>query len=317
MDNNKTLTETEEMYLVTIHKLCEFCEDTPMPIPDIAKGLDVHPVSASQMINKLADGGYVDYLPYKGVMLTEEGLKISKRVLRHRRLWEVFLVKVLNMDLEKADLLACQIEHVTPPDVANLLASYLDNPTVCYHGNPIPMQNGNHRIIPKGIPLETLKVGQSSQVLRLIGNSTINKFLSDEGIHPGIHIRLLAIGNRDDRLLEVGGKHVLVSGSVTDAIVISEIIETNESEKEKPMTTIPLSDLKVGQKGIIQKLNFKGAIRQRLLAMGLVIGETISVKRVAPLGDPMDFVVKGYDLSLRKSEASKVIITALEEKVQK
>jgi len=81
------------------------------------------------------------------------------------------------------------------------------------------------------------------------------------------------------------------------------------------MTAIPLSDLTVGQKGIIQKLNFKGSIRQRLLAMGLVIGETIFVKRVAPLGDPIDFLVKGYDLSLRKSEASDVLVTLVKEEL--
>ncbi|MEA3327025.1 MAG: FeoA family protein [Chloroflexota bacterium] len=77
--------------------------------------------------------------------------------------------------------------------------------------------------------------------------------------------------------------------------------------------TIPLSELKVGERGTIDKLNFKGATRQRLLAMGLVKGETILVRRVAPLGDPVDFVVKGYDLSLRREEAAEILVTKLEE----
>ncbi len=77
--------------------------------------------------------------------------------------------------------------------------------------------------------------------------------------------------------------------------------------------SIPLSSLKVGESGIIQKMNFKGAIRQRLLAMGLVVGEKILVKRVAPLGDPIDFIVKGYDLSLRKAEANEIFVSALQE----
>jgi Fe2+ transport system protein FeoA len=72
--------------------------------------------------------------------------------------------------------------------------------------------------------------------------------------------------------------------------------------------TIPLSSLKVGERGVIAKLNFKGAARQRLLAMGLVKGETILVRRIAPLGDPIDFVIKGYDLSLRKSEAAEILV---------
>lgn len=72
--------------------------------------------------------------------------------------------------------------------------------------------------------------------------------------------------------------------------------------------TISLSQLKVGERGEIKKLNFKGATRQRLMAMGLVKGEEILVRRIAPLGDPIDFVIKGYDLSLRKTEAEKVLI---------
>ncbi len=71
---------------------------------------------------------------------------------------------------------------------------------------------------------------------------------------------------------------------------------------------LPLSQLKVGERGVIVKMNIKGAARQRFLAMGLVKGATILVKRVAPLGDPIDFLVKGYDLSLRRSEAAEILI---------
>lgn len=73
-------------------------------------------------------------------------------------------------------------------------------------------------------------------------------------------------------------------------------------------STIPLSELKVGESSIIVKLNIKGAARQRFLAMGLVKGETILVKRVAPLGDPIDFVIKDYHLSLRKTEADEILV---------
>ena len=75
---------------------------------------------------------------------------------------------------------------------------------------------------------------------------------------------------------------------------------------------VTLSSLGVGESGIIVRLNFKGAIRQRLMAMGLVRGETITVERVAPLGDPLEYLVKGYHLSLRRSEASQIIVTRTE-----
>ena len=71
---------------------------------------------------------------------------------------------------------------------------------------------------------------------------------------------------------------------------------------------LPLSDLRVGESGVIVKMEIKGKARQRFLAMGLIKGETVTVKRVAPLGDPIDFIVKGYHLSLRKSEASEILV---------
>jgi ferrous iron transport protein A len=74
-----------------------------------------------------------------------------------------------------------------------------------------------------------------------------------------------------------------------------------------------LSKLKVGESGVIVQVNLKGSARQRFLAMGLVKGETISVERVAPLGDPIDFVVKNYHLSLRKSEANEIFVQAVSE----
>lgn len=71
---------------------------------------------------------------------------------------------------------------------------------------------------------------------------------------------------------------------------------------------IPLSCLECGESGMIVKLNLAGNVRQRFMAMGLVKGEKVTLERAAPLGDPLEFLVKGYHLSLRKSEASQIIV---------
>ena len=71
---------------------------------------------------------------------------------------------------------------------------------------------------------------------------------------------------------------------------------------------IPLSDLEVGEKATIVKIKFKGATRQRLVAMGFVKSETILVQKVAPLGDPVDYVIKDYHISLRREDASNILV---------
>ncbi|MCC6146774.1 MAG: FeoA domain-containing protein, partial [Anaerolineaceae bacterium] len=311
--NNNSLSESEQMYLVTIRKACEHCADTPIPIPEIAKELGVQPVSASQMINRLAERGVVNYIPYKGAELTPEGKAISDKILRNRRLWEVFLVKVLEMELEEADRLACQIEHFTSPDITSRLANFLDHPTVCFHGDPIPQIEGGNPVAFEGIPLDKLKVGQRSHVVRINADPPTAKFLADEGVKPGVCIGMLATGNSGDYLLEIGENRIHLSAKMTGDITVSSITHAQQPEKEEQDMEVPLSHLKVGDRGIVRKLNFKGGMRQRLLAMGLTAGEIISVKRIAPLGDPIDFVIKGYDLSLRKNEAKEISVTLVQE----
>lgn len=69
-----------------------------------------------------------------------------------------------------------------------------------------------------------------------------------------------------------------------------------------------LSDLEPGDKGIVTKVIGTGATRRRMLDMGLVKDTEITVVRRAPLGDPVEFLLKGYNLSLRKDEAEKVYV---------
>jgi len=70
-----------------------------------------------------------------------------------------------------------------------------------------------------------------------------------------------------------------------------------------------LSDLNPGEMGIIIKVTGNPSLRRRLLDMGLVKGATIKVVRRAPLGDPIEILVKGYNLSLRREECSNVYVS--------
>lgn len=65
------------------------------------------------------------------------------------------------------------------------------------------------------------------------------------------------------------------------------------------------------QRGAVQVVHGSAVLRKRLLDMGLVPGAEISVVRVAPLGDPVEYMVKGYRLSLRRSEAAHVLVERL------
>lgn len=72
-----------------------------------------------------------------------------------------------------------------------------------------------------------------------------------------------------------------------------------------------LDTLKPGEKARITKVRVRGSARRKLMDMGMVAGTDIELVRNAPLGDPMDYNIKGYHLSIRKEEAKQIFITKL------
>lgn len=71
-----------------------------------------------------------------------------------------------------------------------------------------------------------------------------------------------------------------------------------------------LKDLKVGQSGKVVKIHGEGALKRRIMDMGITKGVLITVRKVAPLGDPMELNLRGYELSLRKADAEMIEIEA-------
>jgi len=67
-----------------------------------------------------------------------------------------------------------------------------------------------------------------------------------------------------------------------------------------------LKDAKIGETVTVKKLNGEGAVKRRIMDMGITKGVEIYVRKVAPLGDPIEVTVRGYELSLRKADAEMV-----------
>lgn len=70
-----------------------------------------------------------------------------------------------------------------------------------------------------------------------------------------------------------------------------------------------LSDLEPGEKGVVVRIKGSGATRRRIMDMGIVRGSEIKVIRRAPLGDPVEFEIRDYNLTLRKREAELIYVS--------
>lgn len=74
------------------------------------------------------------------------------------------------------------------------------------------------------------------------------------------------------------------------------------------MKDLTLNDIKVGSSAIVTQIKSTGALKRRLIDMGITPGVTITVKKVAPLGDPIEINLRGYELSIRRTEAINILV---------
>ena len=78
--------------------------------------------------------------------------------------------------------------------------------------------------------------------------------------------------------------------------------------KKKGNEKMTLKELKVGESGTVVSIGEKGPVRRRIMDMGVTPGARLKVIKVAPLGDPVEVNIRGYELSLRKDEAAQIIV---------
>ncbi len=220
MTTEPVTSESEEMYLIHVAMAGEEGVEGPVGVSRLAEMLSVSSVSANQMIKKLAGRGLVNYLPYKGVELTSDGRAIADQILRGRRLWALFLSRQLDLSPARADSIACDLEHITPPDLADRLADRLGNPTEGPQGRPIPSP-GRPAQPGTSMLLSELSVGAAGTVTLVDGSPATRSFLAGEGLLPGTVVTLVAKGGTGDCLVAVESSEVHLGSQLTEQVVVA------------------------------------------------------------------------------------------------
>jgi DtxR family Mn-dependent transcriptional regulator len=130
-------TEAIEDYAKAIYALSQQRRG-PVLNGEVAERLGVAPATATAMLKRLGELGFVDYLPYKGVTLTPAGEKVALEVIRHHRLLETFLAEALGMSSDQVHEEAEVLEHYISEDLELLIAAKLGEPRHDPHGTPSP-----------------------------------------------------------------------------------------------------------------------------------------------------------------------------------
>jgi DtxR family Mn-dependent transcriptional regulator len=158
------LSTSAEEYLGAIYRMAE--EGESAGVSTLAERLGVTRVSANEMIRKLQKQGWLIYTPYKDIELTPKGTSRASDIVRRHRVWERFLVDVLQMPWDEAHEEATGLGHETSSRLVDRLTEYLGEPDTCPHGHPVPQPNGEVNE-EQGRPLSELAPGQSAVVLRV------------------------------------------------------------------------------------------------------------------------------------------------------
>jgi DtxR family Mn-dependent transcriptional regulator len=185
-----SVTQAVEDYLKAIWKLSHQ-GGGKVPVGDIATHLKVSAPSVTGMVQKLKGMGLLHYTRYGGVTLTPKGRKIALEIVRHHRLWELYLYTRLGVPLDQVDGEAERLEHVLSDDMEELLARSLGDPTLDPHGDPIPSKSGALAQV-KGIVLGRLEPGRTATVSRV---SDLHKdklrYMVSLGLLPGARVTVI------------------------------------------------------------------------------------------------------------------------------
>ena len=183
------LTKESEEYLEAIYRLQE--RKGIAKTTEIARKLNVALGSVTNTIECLKRKGLVEHQPYKGVRLTEKGMKEALKVIRKHRLAERLLVDALKMEWSKVHEAACSLEHAITEEMLPYIERALGYPKRCPHGNPIPSSKGEI-IEEKCRPLNSLKAGKIVKIIKITEESSeILQILESYGIKPGKKMHLL------------------------------------------------------------------------------------------------------------------------------
>jgi len=215
------VTAVVEEFLEAIYRLQEKYEVARTS--DLVSSLKVAPGTITNTVERLEKEGYITHEPYKGVKLTEKGLKIAIQVVRRHRLSERLLTDILHMKWDKVHEAACKLEHGITDEIIKPLEKTLRHPKTCPHGNPIPTKCGGI-IEEKSQPLTKLDENEQGIIVKITEEkSDLLSYLNTLGLAPGARIEVLEKAPFDGPItLKVDGTSRALSPKMASIIQVKQ-----------------------------------------------------------------------------------------------
>lgn len=184
-------SQSEEDYLKAVYHLQK--ENGSVSTNSIASYLDMKPSSVSDMLKKLAEKKYINYLKYKGSSLTNKGKLVALRIIRKHRLWETFLVEKLGFGWGQVHSIAEQLEHINSEELIDKLDEFLLFPKYDPHGDPIPEKNGKIESLNQKLLIELTESDKGVITGVKKGTPSLLNYLDNQKIKLGDIIEVIEV----------------------------------------------------------------------------------------------------------------------------
>ena len=222
LERRSTFTRSQEDYLKALYLLGG--NERPVPTRELAQRLGISSPSVSEMVTRLSAQGLVEHDRYRGQQLTREGRKVALELVRHHRLLEMFLVRVLGVPWDEVHEEAERLEHVISERMEQRIFDLLGRPELDPHGHVIPTLGGRVRPV-SWRALSESKVGEKL-VVEGVSDDDAGKLreLERRGLLPGTRIAVIA-GSEFEGPIEVRikGRRESVPLGLARAIFVSEV----------------------------------------------------------------------------------------------
>ncbi|RDV39252.1 metal-dependent transcriptional regulator [Bradymonadaceae bacterium TMQ3] len=226
LDDASMPTISVENYLKAVFHL-QGDTDERVKTKALAEHLDISLPSVTGMLKSLADEGLVDYVPYRGALLSEAGRRMALRVIRNHRLIEVFLMKTLDYSWDEVHAEAERLEHAVSDTLVARIEQALGFPRFDPHGDPIPSADGE--ILRRDVmPLSAATAGMRVRVERVLDQTPeVLRYLDRIGLRPGGLVYVREVLSFDGQMfLTLNNEDVSVSESLAAKMLVTEVSPT-------------------------------------------------------------------------------------------
>lgn len=213
-----------EDYLKTIYQLSTEHGADSASTGEIARRLELTPGTVTAMVQRLAEGGLLNYQSHRGVRLTESGEKMALQVLRRHRLVELFLSSTLGLSWDEIHAEAENMEHAVSDWLIDRIDEHLGFPDRDPHGDPIPNSDGTLRVNTGESLAECANSTEFIMERVLDQSGDFLRYLSDGGLNIG-ETALVLDNNASAGIirLQAGDREVSMSREVAAKVLVRRL----------------------------------------------------------------------------------------------